>query len=143
MKENNKYISRYSNDKEVSSAQYITEIICEQKAKINKEDLHYKFWTSKKWAAFFRNQIATAHKLLKQYSAKAIIKALLSDKGQKIFSLRAPHLIAMIEQAEQELLSENTQFTKAVTRKSDIQFKTNADPKKNILSKLEDIDNDD
>ena len=56
-----KYPSRYSNEKFVSAAQYITEMICEKKAKIDKEDLHHRFWTNKKWSSFFRNQIATAH----------------------------------------------------------------------------------
>ena len=70
-----KYISKYSNGKEVTAAQYITEIICEKKAKIDKVDLHFRFWTTKKWDKFYRNQIGTANKLLEQYSDKAIIKA--------------------------------------------------------------------
>ena len=41
------YPSRYSNGKTVSAAQYITELICEHKANIEKLDLHYKFWTNK------------------------------------------------------------------------------------------------
>lgn len=138
-----KYISRYSNNKEVSAAQYITEIICEQKAKIDKVDLHYRFWTNKKWSAFYKNQIGTANKLLEKYSAKAILKALLSEKGQKIFSLRAPHLLPMIEQAEIELAAANTDFTKQIDRKSNISFGSLA-PKpanKNIISRLEEIDN--
>ena len=85
----NKYISKYSNDKVVSAAQYITELICERKASKDKKDLHYRFWLSKEWSAFFKNQIATAHKLLKQYSDKAIVNALLTEQGKKIFSLRS------------------------------------------------------
>ena len=37
------YISKYSNDKEVSAAQYITEIICEHQAIRNKKDLQRKY----------------------------------------------------------------------------------------------------
>lgn len=138
-----KYISRYSNNKEVSAAQYITEIICEQKAKIDKVDLHYRFWTNKKWSTFYKNQIGTANKLLEKYSARAILKALLSEKGQKIFSLRAPHLLPMIEQAEVELAAANNDFTKPIDRKNNISFGSLA-PKsvnKNIISRLEEIDN--
>lgn len=137
------YLSRYSNNKSVSAAQYITEIICEQKAKLDKADLHYRFWTSKKWSAFYRNQIGTAHKLLKTYSAKAIIRALLSERGQKIFSLRAPHLIAMIQEAEESINKENQEFTKTIERKTNITFSQPSTTKKtkNIISKLEDIDN--
>ena len=46
------YISKYSNGKEVSDAQYITEIICEKKAKREKKDLHYRFWLNKEWENF-------------------------------------------------------------------------------------------
>lgn len=143
MNDPTKYLSRYSNNKSVSAAQYITEIICEQKAKLDKTDLHYRFWTSKKWSAFYRNQIGTAHKLLKTYSAKAIIRALLSERGQKIFSLRAPHLIAMIQEAEESIDKENQEFTKTIERKTNITFSQPSITKKtkNIISKLEDIDN--
>ena len=137
---NKKYISRYSNNKEVSEAQYITELICEKKAKLNKEDLHYRFWISKKWSAFFRNQIATAHKLLNKYDSKSIIAALLDKKAERIFSLRAPHLVDIIEQKRKELQNINNTLSKNIERKDTIVFnKTKSD--KNIISKLEDIDN--
>ena len=48
------YISKYSNGKKVSDAQYITEIICEHKAKRDKKDLHYRFWLNKEWEKFFK-----------------------------------------------------------------------------------------
>jgi len=137
-----RYISRYSNNKEVSPAQYITEIICEKKAKIDKLDLHYKFWISKKWGAFFRNQIATANKLLKTYPAKAIINALLSTEAQKIFSLRAPHLIAIIEKEEAKLKTVVENFTKEIDRKENTSFGRSNSSKSNILSKLREIDNE-
>jgi hypothetical protein len=139
----NRYISRYSNDKTVSAAQYITELICEKKAKINQEDLHYRFWLSKKWSMFFRNQIATANKLLSQYNSKAIIQALLDKKAEKIFSLRAPHLLAIIEEKEKLLKTTNNILTKGIDRKTNPVFKNNhnTSKNKNIISKLEDIDN--
>jgi len=100
----NKYPSKYSNGKLVSAAQFITEIICENKAIKDNKDLHYRFWTNKNWASFYRSQIASAHKLLKTYDATAIIKALKNSKARKIYSLRAPHLIPIIE-TEQSILS--------------------------------------
>jgi len=45
-----KYISKYSNGKQVSAAQYITELICENKARIEQKDLHYRFWNNKEWS---------------------------------------------------------------------------------------------
>jgi hypothetical protein len=138
---NNKYPSKYSNGKDVSAAQYLTELICENKAKINKEDLHFKFWQSPKWEKFFRNQIASANKLLKKYDIIPIIRALKTPKGQKIYSLRAPHLIDIITQ-EVAKLSETHKKSIKIDRIDKPKTKQNK-AKKNILSKLEEIDNGD
>ena len=137
-----KYISKYSNNKEVSAAQYITEIICEKKAKIFKLDLHYRFWTNKEWSAFYRNQIATANKLVKQHNPKAIISALNSPKTSKIYSLRAPTLLPIIKSEEQVLEQKNTTLKQEYTRKQDAKFAKNKSTK-NILSKIKDLDDDD
>lgn len=141
MTQNNKYPSKYSNGKSVSAAQFITEIICENKALKDKKDLHYRFWTNKEWAAFYRSQIASAHKLLKQYSPKAIIKALKNSKARKIYSLRAPHLIPIIEQ-EQVLVEQNEGLTADYSESREIntkQFRKNK-VQKGIISKLREID---
>lgn len=137
-----KYISKYSNGKEITAAQYITEIICEKRAKQNNEDLHYKFWLSKKWSSFYRNQIASANKLVEKYNPNAIIRALSDKKAEKIYSLRAPFLLPIIDQYQKVCESENQQLTKQYQRNDDIKFgkKTRT---KNIISKLKDIDNDD
>lgn len=137
-----KYPSKYSNGKSVSAAQYITEIICENKAKLSKEDLHYRFWISKKWSLYYRNQIASANKLLEKYSAEAIVKALKSDKAKKIYSLRAPHLLAIIQQQEDLLASQNQTMSKIPDRKLDKTFESSESKNKNILSKLRELDND-
>jgi hypothetical protein len=137
-----KYISKYSNDKTVTAAQYITELICENKAKIEKKDLHFKFWTSKEWAKFYRDQIATANKLLKTYEPKAVINALKDAACSKIYSLRAPHLKAIIDKHQKIINSENKDFTLAVNRNSNKKFQSSEVKNKNILSKLKDIDNE-
>lgn len=139
--DNNKYISKYSNDKQVSAAQYITEIICENKAKKDKLDLHYRFWTNKTWETYYRNQIASAHKLLKKYTAKSIIKALRSKPAEKIYSLRAPHLIPIIEQEQKNLESENKELSLDIDRSDKKTYRKNTN-KSNIISKLKDLDYD-
>lgn len=136
-----KYISKYSNGKSVSPAQYITEIICENKAKINKEDLHYRFWLSKKWSAYYKNQIASANKLLNKYSAEAIIAALNSQESKKIYSLRAPHLLPIIEKQESILSNQNKTLTKIPNRKENKTF-NNKTKNNGILSKLKEIDDE-
>lgn len=136
----NKYPSRYSNGKQVSAAQYITEVICEHKAKIDGLDLNYKFWISKEWDLHYRSQISSANKLLKKYSASAIIKALNDKKSEKIYSLRAPHLLPIIEKYEKILASQNLDFTKEIDRQ-DHKTHRRDKQKQNIISKLKELDN--
>jgi hypothetical protein len=137
-----KFPSKYSNGKDVSAAQFITELICENKAKIDKRDLHFKFWNNKEWASFFRNQIASANKLLKNYDAVDIIRALKTPKGQKIYSLRAKHLIPMI--IEQQVKSQSmVDASKSINiDRSETKKIKEHKISKNILSRLEDLDNE-
>jgi hypothetical protein len=137
-----KYPSKYSNGKLVSAAQYITELICEKKAKLTGQDLHYRFWVHKKWSAYYRNQIGSANKLLSKYSEVAIVKALNTGEASKIYSLRAPHLIPIIEQQQKILESQNQELSLEFDRKENKTYKTSGTGKpKNILSKLKDLDN--
>lgn len=134
-----RYPSKYSNGKAVSAAQYITEIICEKKAQLNKQDLHYRFWTNKEWEKFYRDQIATANKLLKKYSDTAVVRALNSSKAQKIYSLRAPFLIPIIESEEQIFKNQNTDLSLDLHRPEKIVFGTSK-KQNNIISKLKDLE---
>jgi Fe2+ or Zn2+ uptake regulation protein len=136
-----KYPSKYSNGKTISPAQYITEIICEKKAKIDKKDLHYRFWLNPIWEKFYKDQIASAYKLLKKYSDTAIIKALNSAKAEKIYSLRAPHLIPIIEQEQVACEQKNNELSIQLSRPKNVLFR-NTKTDKNIISKLKDLDNE-
>lgn len=136
---NKKYPSKYSNGKLVSAAQYITEIICEKKAKREGKDLHYRFWLNKEWAAFYRNQISSANKLVKQYNELAVVKALNNPKAEKIYSLRAPHLIPIIEQEEKVLSLKNHELSLDLQRKKDVVY-NKPKTKNNIISKLKDLE---
>ena len=135
-----KYISKYSNGKEVSAAQYITEIICENKAKKDKLDLHYRFWLNKVWSAYYRNQIATAYKLVAKYNDIAIVRALKNDMASKIYSLRAPHLIPIIEKEEKALALENKNLSKEFDRSENKVYNTKNLKNKSILSKLKELE---
>jgi hypothetical protein len=137
-----KFISRYSNGKEVTPAQYITELICEKKAQINREDLHYKFWATKKWEKFYRDQIATANKLVKKYDPIAIVKALNSTKTKNMYSLRAPFFAKVVEEEQEKLALMNKELTQNIERKDDAKFLQNKKIKKNIVSKLKELDNE-
>jgi hypothetical protein len=136
-----KYPSKYSNGKEVTAAQFITEIICERIAKRKKKDLHYRFWVSKEWAKEYRGQIGSANKLLDTYDPKDIIEALRSNKGLTIYSLRAPHLKDIIDQVVSKNASKPTIEYKEVIRHQMDTGRKDLKNKSNILDKLKDIDN--
>lgn len=141
MNQNNPtYLSKYSNGKRVSAAQYITEIICENKAKKDRLDLHYRFWVTKEWEVYYRNQIGSAHKLLKKYSAAAIVSALKDPDASKIYSLRAPHLPPIIEKHTQILELQNKELTLEIDRSSDKKFRKSITSTNNIISKLRKLD---
>lgn len=136
-----RYPSKYSNGKEVSAAQYITEIICEKKAKVDKKDLHFRFWVAKEWAAFYRNQIASANALLKKYSETAIIRALNNPSTARIYSLRAPSLVDTIKKQQQILDAEAQKEPKIVNIQRNIDnVGQTRKSKPNILDKLKDIE---
>tara|TARA_B100000902_G_C26546168_1_gene544906 strand:- start:53 stop:469 length:417 start_codon:yes stop_codon:yes gene_type:complete len=135
-----RYKSKYSK-KTVTAAQYVTEVICEHKALRDKKDLYYRFWINKEWANFFRNQIATANKLIEQYGEKAVIRALNDSRSKRIFSLRAPSLLKTIKEKVIEVEKENQTLTKKFDRNKSTEFRKRQN-KKSIFDKLEDIDND-
>lgn len=137
-----KYPSKYSNGKQVSAAQYITEVICEHKAKLDKLDLHYKFWINKEWSAFYKNQISSANALLKKYKDISIVKALNDPKCSGVYSLRSPVLNNVIQMYEKKLADmDGIKLTKNIDRKTNTKFNKNVN-KPGILSKLKDIDNE-
>jgi hypothetical protein len=57
----------------------------------------------KEWSKFYRDQIGTANKLLKEYPAEAIINALNSRDAYSIYSLRAPFLRGIIQVEKDKL----------------------------------------
>lgn len=139
---NQKYPSRYSNGKFVSAAQYITELICENKAKKDKLDLHFKFWLNPEWSKFYRNQITSANKLLQIYHPKAIIKALGDAKAKNIYSLRAPHLIPIIQKYQDQIQDQTVVQPNDIDRSDKITFRKDKIIKNNIISKLKELDNE-
>lgn len=140
-----KFISRYSNNKEVTPAQYITELICEKRAKILKIDLHYRFWTNKKWSQFYKSQINTANNLVKKFNAISIVKALQDSRTQKIYSLRAPSLAPIIEEYDKTIIKRNCEISETpIQIDRDINLESRKSIfKKNTLSRIKDLENGD
>lgn len=138
----NKFKSRYAPDTWISDAQYITEFVCENKARKDGKDLPLHFWQIPVWAKFFKLQILSANGLLKIYEAEAIVKALRTHQGRGIFSLRAPHLDQLIKQEQATLDLHKAKRAEAapVERASTTTLPRPAKPQSGIISKLKALD---
>lgn len=134
--EASKYHSRYS-EGWVSASQYIVELICEKKARLANKDLPVRFWKLKEWASFFRSQIGTANKLLKKYDEKAIIRALKDKKAFRIYSLRAPHLLPIIESEQKKVVLEQQSVATVIP---EIDTTAKPRPKYDPLKSLRNLD---
>ncbi len=136
-----RYPSRYSPDGWVHAGQYITELICEKKAKADDiGELPLKFWELKDWLKFYKYQITLANKLIKEYGEHVIISALKDKRMWKTWSLRSSFLKKVIEEYK-----EKEQLAKAIAKKMEYDFsekKTfeSKNNKKTIVSKLRDLD---
>mgnify|MGYP003136186275 FL=1 len=138
--EKSKYPSRYSPNGWVHAAQYITELICEKKAQIDKKELPLKFWELKEWLKFYRYQITLANKLIKEYGEHVIISALRDKRTWKTYSLRSPFLKNVIEEYKNK-----QELAMKIAKEVEYDFsekKTfeSSNKKKSIISKLRDLE---
>ena len=138
--EKSKYPSRYSPNGWVHAAQYITELICEKKAQIDKKELPLKFWELKEWLKFYRYQIPLANKLIKEYGEHVIISALRDKRMWKTYSLRSPFLKNVIEEYKNK-----QELAMKIAKEVEYDFsekKTfeSSNKKKSIISKLRDLE---
>ncbi len=103
----NCYPSKYSPGNFVTPAQFVVETICELKARAEGKDLPIHFWELDEWRKFYRQQIPTAHQLLKYYSANAIVRVLKAPRNKNTYSLRAPWLVEQFKTEQAKLEREN------------------------------------
>lgn len=145
--EKNRYPSRYSPLSYVHAAQYVTELICEKKAKSDNKDggkeLPLKFWeSSKEWLKFYKYQIMLANRLIKEFGEHSIIAALHDKRMFKTYSLRSPFLEKIIKEY---VVKEN--LAKEIMRSKTIEFNRSDDKtfgqekkKNSIISKLKGLE---
>ena len=124
-------------------AQYVAEIMCTRMAqKENEGTQAYKFWNTEKWKKSYTHQIILANRLVKKHDERAIIKALNSNRGKSIYSLRFPGLEDLITKEERILQRSDAQDSINV---EDIE--TDSKPRKpfgnkSTISKLRDLDDE-
>lgn len=142
--------SRFSSLEElwITPSAYIVEIIIARQAQKENIVLSDKFWkNSNRWKRNFKTQILLANSLLKIYSVEAIINALKTFQGKKIYSLSAPWLDAIIRD-EQEKIDKNKEKIKGVvlnTKEETIEeikseeLRPSLPTKQSTISKLKDL----
>ena len=88
----------------ISAAQYLTECLCYLIALQEKRELYDMFWKDDYWAKIYRRQIPGAIKLLKEYSAEAILEMMRDIKCRKIRSFHARSIFEHIVKDKQRAL---------------------------------------
>jgi len=138
-----KYPSRYSDDKKVTAAQYLAELMCERQAEKNKKELPKRFWNLPHWTKKFKSQLFAAYGLLKLYDEAAIIRALKSKEARYIYSLRAPTLDDIIKEQQHMLELDKAKAKDKDTNvvRKDVKAKPREHRVKNtIFDKLSELD---
>jgi hypothetical protein len=139
--EKQKYPSRYSPDGWCHAAQYITEYICEKKARMSKKELPVKFWELPEWLKYFKFQIVLANRLLKEYSEEAIIAALKDSSCFKVYSLNSPVLKNTIKKHQKIKDAQKVEKVEYnIPEGKTFQSSNNKNDKKSIISKLKELD---
>jgi hypothetical protein len=136
----NRYPSRYSPDGWVHSAQYVTELICEKKAKVDKKELPLRFWTLPEWLKFYKYQIMLANRLIKKYGEHAVIAALRDNRTWKTYSLRSPFIERIIAE-----YGKKAELSRQLAQEIEYDFSEKQtfdsnNEKKSIISKLKELE---
>lgn len=128
-------------DKLVTEAQYLAELMCERLAKHRGLTLHKGFWYTENWRRDFLMQLRFANQLIKLYSIEAILSALRSVDGKKIYSLAAKWLDPLIK-SEQDKIDAKASQTKPVEKPKPVIVdlptnRPNFDKSKTLTDKLD------
>ena len=102
-----RYPSKYSPEKWVHAAQYITELVCERRAMVDKFELPVQFWKDPEWEKFFKFQVLVVHAAIKSYGHEAIIQVLKENK--RAWSLKAKWMKPLLKVAKDKVAKENAQ----------------------------------
>lgn len=137
--EKSRYPSRYGGENcFVTGTQYIIELICEKKAKLDNRTLPLKFWNHPDWASFYKRWLRQTHKLLKTYDERAIIAALKSKESGMRWSLHTDYMKKLIEEEQRKLDNKkDVEFTKLENYRDK---EVTERPQSKIMKQLKELD---
>lgn len=123
-------------------AAYVAEIMCKKNAENkNVGSLPYKFWSKKPWDWTFKRQLFAANKLLKDFSEKALVRAVNSKDFRSIFSLNHPNCNKILKKYEKIIKTEEAQPKQEIQLKEEPKRRNKSYGKKNLLSKMRKFEN--
>lgn len=107
-----KYGGEVGQDRWVTAAQFLGEVMCERRARVEHKTLGHQFWAKDPyWAGIIRQQIAAANRLMKRLDpegtgtgAEALSIFLKSEKGRECYSLVGAWIVPEVELAHQKAL---------------------------------------
>lgn len=108
-----KYPSRYAPDTFITAQQYAIEIICERLARYNKQDLCVYFWKTKDWASTYKRWLRVVHKVSKEYSAEAIIRALKDKRAGMRWSIHSDFMLNLIKEHQELIIQEKNRIAES------------------------------
>lgn len=133
------WISKYSPKKYITVNQYILEIVCEAYAKKQGKDLPLQFWKLDEWKKEYLSQTRAVSRLLKKYSAKAILQAI---RGRNIWSLRPKWVENIIAQEEKKIqAAEKVAQLNATPKEERVEIQAVERPRRSKLDSLMELDN--
>lgn len=123
-----------------TAQQYITEIILKKWAAWKRIPTQGRFWQHPPFKVMWPHQAIFAGKLLKQYSAKAIIQAINSPEASKIFSLGNSSILEIIEKFSKEHTIVSSETGAEPIADANAKPRTESFGKKGSLERLKDLE---
>lgn len=141
LSDKNRYPSRYSPGGWVRADQYISELMCERRARHLDKDLPTKFWNLDEWKGYFMYQLKLAQKMITEYQTKAIIMALQDSRTFKTYSLKVKWFKTIVEEYNSSLKKQETNEPDLSPVQTGTSFKRKEfNKKKSILNRLDELD---
>ena len=124
--------------KDVTGAQYLTELLMTRKYQKKNKTLPKRFWSDERYKKEWLLTIMKVNALFKTYEEKHVIRALVGPKGRFIYSLNYPGLDKIILECQKEdSLKEKSRIeNKDVSNEKPIKKRG----KKTTLSKLKELE---
>lgn len=140
--------SRFSiDDLWITPQAYLSENMCARQAAKSGDVLPNKFWVTDKHKRNFLTQLRFATSLLKLYSIEAIIAALKTFQGKRIYSLNANWLDPLIRNEQEKVERAKKKFDEAMKQEAEVIAEPESEEirpsfpanKQSTLSKLKDL----